>query len=167
MSDETTSAPPATAPGKIDATLIVILVAVAGAIGMVIWSMNKPNPATGPRNTKFTDPAPEMFTSASGLKYGDWIVGNGPSPRQGQRVTVHYTGWLTNGTEFDGSRGDKPATFGLNQVIRGWTEGLQGMKVGGHRRLVIPPELGYGANAKGKIPPNSTLIFEIELLDIQ
>ena len=108
-------------------------------------------------------------TTASGLKYIDEVVGTGVSPTSGQNVTVHYTGTLENGTKFDSSvdRG-QPYTFriGTAAVIKGWDEGVMTMKVGGKRRLIIPAKLGYGAAGKGTIPPNSTLLFEIELLDV-
>lgn len=112
---------------------------------------------------------PERMTD-SGLKYEDLAVGDGPSAAAGQTVTVHYTGWLTDGSKFDSSVDrDDPFRFplGRGQVIRGWEEGLVGMQVGGKRRLTIPPQLGYGAaGAGGVIPPHATLIFEIELLDV-
>ncbi len=106
----------------------------------------------------------------SGLKYDDLIEGEGPDATAGQRVVVHYTGWLTDGRKFDSSldRND-PFSFvlGAGRVIRGWEEGVQGMKVGGKRKLTIPPQLGYGATgAGGVIPPNATLVFEVELLEI-
>jgi len=106
----------------------------------------------------------------SGLKYDDLIEGEGPDAAAGQRVVVHYTGWLTDGRKFDSSldRND-PFSFvlGAGRVIRGWEEGVQGMKVGGKRKLTIPPQLGYGATgAGGVIPPNATLVFEVELLEI-
>jgi FKBP-type peptidyl-prolyl cis-trans isomerase FkpA len=98
-------------------------------------------------------------------------VGTGDEARTGQRVTVHYTGWLTNGTKFDSSRdrGDPFAfALGRGQVIHGWDEGVAGMRVGGQRRLIIPPDLGYGARgAGGVIPPNATLVFDVELLKVQ
>lgn len=109
-------------------------------------------------------------TTPSGLKYTDLVVGNGPSPRAGQTAVVHYTGTLTDGTQFDSSR-DKgqPYSFAFRQtpMIKGWDEGLSTMKVGGRRRLVIPPALGYGPAGRPGIPPNSTLVFDLELLDVK
>jgi FKBP-type peptidyl-prolyl cis-trans isomerase FkpA len=104
----------------------------------------------------------------------DLVVGQGDAASSGQRVTVHYTGWLDNngnkGAKFDSSRDrNEPFAFplGRGQVIKGWDEGVQGMKVGGKRKLTIPPELGYGAHgAGGVIPPNATLLFEVELLAV-
>ncbi|HEY7543521.1 MAG TPA: FKBP-type peptidyl-prolyl cis-trans isomerase [Blastocatellia bacterium] len=110
------------------------------------------------------------ITTPSGLKYIDLVEGTGPSPQPGQRVTVHYTGTLTNGTKFDSSV-DKgqPYEFkiGTGVVIKGWDEGIMSMKVGGKRKLIVPPELGYGGRRNGRIPPNSTLLFDVELLDIK
>jgi FKBP-type peptidyl-prolyl cis-trans isomerase len=116
-----------------------------------------------------------MFLSfsllAESMKVEDIKVGTGKEARKGNNVTVHYTGWLTNKTKFDSSvdRG-KPFQFklGRGEVIAGWDRGVKGMKVGGIRRLTIPPELGYGKNgAGGVIPPNATLIFDVELLGVE
>jgi FKBP-type peptidyl-prolyl cis-trans isomerase FkpA len=115
-----------------------------------------------------------MITTASGLQFEDTVTGQGDEARAGQNVTVHYTGWLYDngqqGAKFDSSKDrNDPFVFplGAGMVIRGWDEGVQGMKVGGMRRLVIPPQLGYGARgAGGVIPPNATLLFEVELLAV-
>ena len=110
-------------------------------------------------------------TTASGLVIEELVQGDGQTAAAGQRVTVHYTGWLTNGTKFDSSKDrNDPFVFGLGQgqVIRGWDEGVQGMQVGGKRKLTIQPELGYGARgAGGVIPPNAILVFEVELLGVR
>lgn len=110
------------------------------------------------------------ITTSSGLVIEELIVGSGNEAATGRKVSVHYTGWLTDGKKFDSSkdRGD-PFIFplGRGQVIKGWDEGVVGMKVGGSRKLTIPSALGYGANgAGGVIPPNATLVFEVELLEV-
>ena len=113
---------------------------------------------------------PAEVTTASGLQYVDLEVGTGLSPVRGQKVQVHYTGWLTDGTKFDSSLDrNEPFVFqvGVGQVIAGWDEGVSSMKVGGRRKLVIPANLGYGAaGAGGVIPPNATLLFEVQLLSL-
>ena len=106
----------------------------------------------------------------SGLQIEELKVGDGAEAAAGQQVSVHYTGWLTNGTKFDSSV-DRGAPFGFTlgagMVIAGWDQGVAGMRVGGKRKLTIPPELGYGpSGAAGVIPPNATLVFEVELLGI-
>lgn len=111
------------------------------------------------------------ITTASGLVYVDTVVGEGAEAKAGHQVSVHYTGWLTNGSKFDSSKDrNDPFEFslGMRQVIGGWDEGVQGMKIGGTRKLTIPPQLGYGARgAGGVIPPNATLVFEVELLGLR
>jgi len=100
-----------------------------------------------------------------GLEIWDVKEGEGAAVKPGAKVTVHYTGWLTNGKEFDSSVGGQPVTFGLDQVIAGWTQGIPGMKPGGIRRLKIPSELGYGKRGAGAdIPPDSELVFEVQLI---
>ena len=113
----------------------------------------------------------KVTTTPSGLKYEDLKEGDGPAAKKGDTVEVHYTGWLKDGKKFDSSvdRGE-PFSFqlGAGRVIKGWDEGVAGMKVGGKRKLTIPPELGYGARgAGGVIPPNAELTFEVELLRIR
>ncbi|WP_420129059.1 FKBP-type peptidyl-prolyl cis-trans isomerase [Longimicrobium sp.] len=111
-----------------------------------------------------------MTTSPSGLQYREDAVGEGREARAGDTVSVHYTGTLQNGTKFDSSRDrGQPITFplGAGHVIKGWDEGIAGMKIGGKRTLVIPPELGYGGRDMGPIPANSTLLFDVELMGIR
>jgi FKBP-type peptidyl-prolyl cis-trans isomerase len=120
----------------------------------------------------FEEAGPEgkEVTTSSGLQYIDLKLGTGATAQASQTAIVHYTGWLESGKKFDSSvdRG-QPFSFplGAGRVIKGWDEGVQGMKVGGKRKLIIPPSLGYGARgAGGVIPPNATLIFEVELLGL-
>ena len=109
-------------------------------------------------------------TTPSGLKYKDDKVGQGAAAKAGDTVAVHYTGWLEDGTEFDSSAGGAPyqVTVGAGAVIPGWDEGLVGMKVGGKRTLIIPPDLAYGpSGAGGVIPPNATLKFDVEVVSVE
>lgn len=113
----------------------------------------------------------QEVTTPSGLKYIDQVVGTGEVAVAGKTVNVHYTGWLENGKKFDSSV-DRGQAFsfplGAGRVIKGWDEGVQGMKVGGKRKLTIPSDLGYGSRgAGGVIPPNATLIFDVELLGVR
>jgi len=119
-----------------------------------------------------TPVAPSDYVGTeSGLQYCDLKVGEGESPSPGKKVTVHYTGWLTSGKRFDSSMAkNRPFTFeiGRRKVIKGWDEGVKSMKVGGIRQLKIPPALGYGAPGQPPvIPKNATLIFEVELLEVE
>src|SRR5262249_60668490 len=112
----------------------------------------------------------KVVTTKSGLKYEDLKEGTGDAAKAGDTVEVHYTGWLKDGKKFDSSVGKQPFTFklGAGMVIKGWDEGVAGMKAGGKRKLIIPAELGYGARgAGGVIPPNAELTFEVELLQIK
>jgi len=132
----------------------------------------------GPTQPAATEPATPQYPGAavrgepvetdSGLKFYEIVEGDGPQPAgPSSSVTVHYTGWLEDGTKFDSSvdRG-VPSTFRLNRVIAGWTEGVGSMRVGGKRKLIIPYDLAYGERGRGSIPPKATLIFDIELLAI-
>ena len=138
----------------------VVIVALAAAGGAYLLTPARRSGAPG-----------QEVTTASGLRYVDLVVGTGPSPRPGQATTVHYTGTLEDGAKFDSSR-DKgqPYTFsiGRGEVIRGWDEGVLTMKVGGRRKLIIPPALGYGENGRPpSIPGGATLVFDIELLGVR
>jgi FKBP-type peptidyl-prolyl cis-trans isomerase len=150
--------------------VIILILVVAVAIG-VFFAIQKGQQTAPTEAQSPAVAAGEMITTQSGLQYQDLVVGTGSEAVAGKSVSVHYTGWLEDGTKFDSSldRG-QPFTFtlGAGQVIPGWDEGVAGMKVGGKRKLVIPPDLGYGSQgAGGVIPPNATLIFEVELLEVK
>ena len=140
---------------------VVSVVAQTAARKSSAASTNAPTKVTG-----------DGVKTPSGLIYWDIRVGNGEVAKEGNRVRVHYTGWLTNGKKFDSSvDAGKPFDFtiGNGEVIKGWEEGVAGMRVGGKRQLRIPPGLGYGAEGTpgGPIPPNATLIFDVQLLGVQ
>jgi len=143
--------------------LLVLVVLLVAAFALAQTKAKAPA-AGGP--TKVTGDGTKTST---GLQYWDIKVGTGRTADKGNTVHVHYTGWLTNGKKFDSSVGGKPFQFriGAHQVIAGWEEGVTGMKVGGKRQLRIPPNLAYGKDGyPGAIPPNSTLVFDIELLRV-
>ncbi|WP_447975547.1 FKBP-type peptidyl-prolyl cis-trans isomerase [Nitrospira sp. Kam-Ns4a] len=129
--------------------------------------------ASGRADEKPAGPAAQgqVVTTETGLQYVDLTVGTGRPAEIGDTATVHYTGWLADGTKFDSSRDrNEPFSFrvGAGRVIKGWDEGILGMKVGGKRKLIIPPDLGYGSRGAGNvIPPNATLTFEVELLQLR
>jgi len=141
----------------------------------VVQSVTEPtlvaqaNLLTQPEATPMTEE--NVVTTDSGLKYIDIVDGTGATPQKGQTVSVHYTGTLENGTKFDSSRDrGQPFQFplGAGRVIKGWDEGIATMKIGGQRQLIIPPDLGYGSRgAGGVIPPNATLLFDVELLGVE
>jgi FKBP-type peptidyl-prolyl cis-trans isomerase FkpA len=134
------------------------------AVGFCLVPTNGPQATAGEKKEK-------VIMTKSGLKYIDVKEGTGAAAKKGDTVEVHYTGWLKDGKKFDSSKDrDRPFSFPLGEgkVIKGWDEGVQGMKVGGVRKLIIPPDLGYGERGAGKvIPPNAELTFEVELLKIK
>jgi FKBP-type peptidyl-prolyl cis-trans isomerase FkpA len=144
------------------------MVRISRLLKTTMWAVGLALHAVPPGSSGAATPA--EVTTASGLKYQDIKEGTGDVATAGKTVAVHYTGWLTDGKKFDSSKDrGQPFEFPLGggRVIRGWDEGVQGMKVGGVRKLTIPPELGYGARgAGGVIPPNATLVFEVELLKV-
>jgi len=148
---------------------IAIVLAITAAF-VLAQSTTKKSPA--PNTNAPTKVTGNGVRTPSGLVYWDIRVGNGEAAKEGSHVRVHYTGWLTNGKKFDSSvDAGKPFDFtiGNGEVIKGWEEGVAGMKVGGKRQLRIPAALGYGAEGTpgGPIPPNATLIFDVQLLGVQ
>jgi FKBP-type peptidyl-prolyl cis-trans isomerase FkpA len=147
-----------------------LALAVAGLLGCGDKSEDNRPAQTGFSAALGVDTA-AMTKTPSGLRYQDVAPGDGKTAGAGRMVRVHYTGWLPNGEKFDSSRDrDEPFEFslGAGQVIAGWDEGVAGMKVGGKRKLVIPPDLAYGtAGAPPDIPPGATLVFEVELLEVR
>jgi len=146
--------------------------AICAAVALGVPCAAVASPTAVPTAAKMKGPvAARSVTTKSGLTYVDLVVGKGPMPRAGQTISVLYTGKLSNGKVFDSTsaRHDEPfeTPIGVGQVIKGWDEGMLTMRVGGKRRLTIPPKLGYGAEAVGTIPPNSTLIFDVQLLAIK
>jgi FKBP-type peptidyl-prolyl cis-trans isomerase len=146
---------------------LVLVVVVGLSVGVVALSSGTADDAKNKDKDKDT----KVVTTDSGLKYQDLKEGTGDKAKKGDTVAVHYTGWLKDGTKFDSSvdRGEPfEFTLGARMVIKGWDEGVQGMKVGGKRKLIIPPELGYGKKGAGKvIPPDAQLTFDVELLKIK
>jgi FKBP-type peptidyl-prolyl cis-trans isomerase len=149
---------------------IITAILVLGAAVLLAQSAQKPA-AARPNTNAPTKVTGDGVKTDSGLQYWDITVGTGDVAKQGSHVKVHYTGWLTTGKKFDSSvDAGRPFEFaiGRGDVIKGWDEGVTGMKVGGKRQLRIPPELGYGANGyPGVIPANATLIFDIQLLAVK
>ncbi len=148
------------------------IAAVLVVAGSLLWAQTTQKPAQAVPNTKApTRVTGEGTTTPSGLKYWDIKVGTGQEAKDGDHVKVHYTGWLTSGKKFDSSvDAHQPYEFtlGKGEVIKGWDEGVAGMKVGGKRQLRIPPDLGYGEKGyPGVIPANATLIFDVQLLAVK
>jgi len=152
------------------ALLTVAIITLMASVGLAQGGNSQAGTGNKPASegpTKVEGPGKK---TADGLQYWDIKVGTGPEAHNGQKVKVNYTGWLTNGKKFDSSVGKAPFTFriGSGDVIKGWDEGVAGMKVGGKRQLRVPYELGYGTKGyPGVIPPFATLIFDVELLEVQ
>ena len=146
--------------------IFMVLIALLGACGDDGGDgENEPTAETPADAGAGGDCEEGIVTTDSGLKYEEIECGDGETAGRGDTVSVKYRGTLEDGTEFDS--GTYPFQIGAGMVIAGWEEGIQGMKVGGKRKLIIPPDLGYGPTGNGPIPPNATLLFDVELLEIQ
>ncbi len=146
---------------------LVVIAVIVGVIAYVNRPAAPPTPSVAAGCVQGS--VDNVITLPSGLKYADTLVCQGREAKSGDMLSMNYTGMLSNGTVFDSSsRGGRPLQFqlGVGQVIQGWDQGIVGMKVGSKRRLIIPPALGYGASGQGPIPPNATLIFDVELVSI-
>src|SRR5208282_1548110 len=150
------------------AAVVILILALASVFALAQSAAKK---SAAPNTNAPTKVTGDGVKTASGLMYWDIRVGNGEVAKEGSHVRVHYTGWLTTGKKFDSSvDAGKPFDFtiGNGEVIKGWEEGVAGMRVGGKRQLRIPPDLGYGAEGSPPdIPPNATLIFDVQLLGVQ
>jgi len=144
---------------------LILLSSVLSLLGLTVFTFAEE------KKMSSNEAAGQVVTTESGLQYIDLVVGAGRQAELGDTATVHYTGWLADGKKFDSSVDRKePFSFrvGAGQVIKGWDEGVGTMKVGGKRKLIIPPQLGYGARGAGNvIPPNATLTFDVELLGLR
>jgi len=150
--------------------IAVIIATVLTTIAAAQTAAHRPATAARPNTNAPTKVTGAGVKTDSGLQYWDIRVGLGQVAKAGDKVKVHYTGWLTTGKKFDSSVGAAPFEFtiGASEVIKGWDEGVAGMKVGGKRQLRIPPELAYGENGHPpQVPPNATLIFDVQLLAIK
>jgi peptidylprolyl isomerase len=150
---------------------LVVSSLIALALPLAAAASPSPAPKSAHPTSTMKGGVGRQVTTKSGLKYVDLVVGKGPMPKVGQTISVLYTGKLTNGKVFDSTSAHDNEPFetpiGVGQVIKGWDEGMISMRVGGKRRLTIPPNLGYGAASEGPIPANSTLIFDVELLAVK
>lgn len=149
----------------------LLALAALAALALAPAAAATPSPAPASTHAAAPHAGPKLITLPDGLQYLDQVVGKGAQPAAGRTVTVHYVGrLLTNGSIFDASRshgGPFSFTIGVGQVIKGWDEGVATMHVGGKRRLIVPPELAYGDRGVGSIPPNASLVFDVELLDVK